>query len=1227
MRILHIHFQNLNSLVGEWRIDLTDPAYENSGIFAITGPTGAGKTTLLDAICLALYGQTPRLGKLSKSSNEILSRQTGECFAEVTFECSQGVFRCHWSQHRSRRKADGELQTPKHEIANAQTGAILASNLRGVAEQVEALSGMDFERFTRSMMLAQGQFAAFLQAPPDERAPILEQITGTEIYSQISIRVHEARGQAQRELEQLQSSVSGLQILSADEEAELKQEHKNAQQQAGMLEQQLLQTRQQLQWRVGLETLETELTQLAESKLQLEQRTTAFAPQQQTLQQAQRALTLHAGYTALSSQREQQQAIAQELTQRQQQLPTLNTQLEQATATLEAAKKRYTEASAAQHKALPELRQVRELDTQIRERQTTLAREQATLTEQQQLHKHLQDKQQALTNTQAQQREQQQTLATQQEQSQCDEALIGELAGLKSRFDALTTQLRLLQQAKQQVESAHTEVQQHKTTVATQHDAYIRSQERIEHSAKLLAAHEQQWQTALSGHTLADWQQQLADSKAHRQSYVTILQWLNKQNDLAQRQHSLQNEHALQQQAFSQSQAHSQQLAQQVIEQEAHHALLLKQQQLQQQLLSLEAARTQLHDGEPCPLCGATEHPYADQSPTINDSLSSDIASTEQRLRDLRQQHTDQRILAGQLQEKTHHATQLLDQITEQQQEIVAEVTELAHSLALQELPEFTVAAFQALQLAHTQSLTELSHKVVHLEQLQAQLIEQQKQHELASHERTQHSHAKDLAEKEYTYAKTRLTEANTHLATLQAEQQQIQHSLLTELQPYGIHELDSSPTALESLYLQLQQRRTQRMERNHAVQTLGQSIQATDIQLQELSAQLNTVWRTQEQQQAHVKTLAATLQTLHEKRQALFGAQQPDQVEAALQAALNSAQHEQEAQQQHWRTVQHNLHTQQQRIEELSQKTQQLTPALELATQEFIKRCHAQGFEDEASFLAVLLPEHERQRLEQQAQALHEETTALHSLILNKQQQLEREKLRALSTEPIQALQAQEHDTQSQLQQLQQRLGALSNRLESHQKNLLQQAQQLEQIRTQQQRCEHWSMLHDLIGSSDGKKYRNFAQGLTFEIMVAHANEQLQKMSSRYVLIRDMQQPLELNVIDNDQAGEVRSTKNLSGGESFIVSLALALGLSNMASHRIRVDSLFLDEGFGTLDEDALDVALETLSELQQHGKLIGIISHVTVLKERISTQIQVLPQSGGRSRLVGPGCQAITR
>ncbi|NTW99492.1 MAG: AAA family ATPase, partial [Geobacteraceae bacterium] len=129
MKILSLRFKNLNSLCGEWLIDFTAPEYALDGIFAITGPTGSGKSTILDAVSLALYGQTPRLEKINKSGNEIMSRQSGECFSEVLFETVSGRYRCHWSQHRSRKQPGGELQTQKHEIADEATGRIIESKL------------------------------------------------------------------------------------------------------------------------------------------------------------------------------------------------------------------------------------------------------------------------------------------------------------------------------------------------------------------------------------------------------------------------------------------------------------------------------------------------------------------------------------------------------------------------------------------------------------------------------------------------------------------------------------------------------------------------------------------------------------------------------------------------------------------------------------------------------------------------------------------------------------------------------------------------------------------------------------------------------------------------------------------------------------------------------------------------------------------------------------------
>ena len=185
--------------------------------------------------------------------------------------------------------------------------------------------------------------------------------------------------------------------------------------------------------------------------------------------------------------------------------------------------------------------------------------------------------------------------------------------------------------------------------------------------------------------------------------------------------------------------------------------------------------------------------------------------------------------------------------------------------------------------------------------------------------------------------------------------------------------------------------------------------------------------------------------------------------------------------------------------------------------------------------------------------------------------------------------------------------------------------ADKLEAIRSQEKKLGVWTQLNALIGSADGKRYRTFVQSMTFETLLHHANRALAKISQRYILKKDATEPLKLNVIDTFQGGVERSADNLSGGESFLVSLSLALGLSEMASRNVRVESLFLDEGFGSLDPDTLEDAMNALAALQSEGKMIGIISHVGEVRERIATLIDVTPVSGGRSELSGPGVERL--
>ena len=175
--------------------------------------------------------------------------------------------------------------------------------------------------------------------------------------------------------------------------------------------------------------------------------------------------------------------------------------------------------------------------------------------------------------------------------------------------------------------------------------------------------------------------------------------------------------------------------------------------------------------------------------------------------------------------------------------------------------------------------------------------------------------------------------------------------------------------------------------------------------------------------------------------------------------------------------------------------------------------------------------------------------------------------------------------------------------------------------LEARQGEAEVWKTLSDLIGSHDGKKFKVFAQSLTLDALLLHANAHLRELARRYRLERVPGHDLDLQVVDGDMGDEVRSVASLSGGESFLVSLALALGLASLSSETTQVETLFIDEGFGTLDPETLEVALATLDALQATGRQVGIISHVSGLAERIGVQVRVVKQGGGRSRLVVEG------
>jgi len=275
--------------------------------------------------------------------------------------------------------------------------------------------------------------------------------------------------------------------------------------------------------------------------------------------------------------------------------------------------------------------------------------------------------------------------------------------------------------------------------------------------------------------------------------------------------------------------------------------------------------------------------------------------------------------------------------------------------------------------------------------------------------------------------------------------------------------------------------------------------------------------------------------------------------------------------------------------------------------------------FADLDAYAAALLPPEERQRLTQFKEALHSAQQQAEALVRDAQGKQARLSAQAMTPLPLEDIVAALAALDAQRTTLSEHIGAHREALASDTKRRENQQALYEQIASQTTETDIWQRLDGLIGSARGDKYRKFAQGLTLDHLLLLANRHLARLHGRYLLRRKARGELELDIVDAWQGEVARDTRTLSGGESFLVSLALALSLSDLVSNKTSIDSLFLDEGFGTLDGDTLDIALDALDTLNASGKMIGVISHVESLKERIPAQIRVEKGGGvGHSRVV---------
>jgi DNA repair protein SbcC/Rad50 len=1194
MKILSIRLKNLASLAGEHFIDFECDPLANAGLIAVVGKTGAGKSTILDAMCLALFNKIPRLkesdGKLldvdgsellTNSPLTVLRRGTGHGFAELCFVAQdQKHYQARWEIKRARENASGKLQSVQRSLKCLTDGVVVADKTKAVESHIQQITQLSFEQFTRAVLLAQSEVTAFLKARDTERGELLEYLTNSSIFAKIGQLAFEKTREITNQRKQLENVLGHIEIRSDEEVAELQAQFQQLQQQVQQLENERNQLKQQQQWFEQQQKLKSEVIfkqQQHETQLNAH---AGLATDRQLLEQ----LDIFSEIRPVAFQQQQIQKTLQQLEpqlqQKQQDFSRLTTEFEQ-------EKIRYTQAETAlqqfqsfelQHQ--DELNQVRKY---VQERDYIAEDYKKTKSRL----AHVETQQQPLLQQQQQLEQHIQNLSTQQ--TTCLEQLqhSGHFSVLDKGLHAHVQQLEQFIQHYQKVENTLGNIQQ--------------AQAKLEQDKKLIA------QLITQFGSPQQIESKLEQKQAQKEQLLTQLNQLDVIQQKLQHHFQLKNEASALKQTLGALQHQSQQLEQNTQKAESEFQAAKNEREklqhiLQQQRLlhaeNVEHLRAELKQGEACLVCGSTEHPYRDDESPVSKALYALQQQQEQQALQQEQQcfqqwqHTQQQFTQLQSEQK-----QQQNALQQAQNKLNTQQQGLQHYLAQTQIqldlnvaqPELEVY-LQGLSIQSTQTKQQLEQELQQLSQ----------------------------ASKQQLHLNQAVQNTVYQLATVQQLQQQIQHIV------------DCLESREKTLWLEQPLRQSQQVVQ-HLKQRLQQLDHADGLskQQQHSTQQLNLFISNLNGLNTQHAELTQQLQDIAKK-----GQQNSEAANQLIQAMAGSTelkanewlhQHDQQRQQvQHqYQQFKQNFELARQNFEQHKNELEQLK-AQHQHNQHALTQCkneisawltqYTQFEELQLSQLLAISSTQEQQirlTLQNAERVLSEAAYALKTAQqqLNEHQQQQPEIQQEQLSELIQL-------NQDKLQQQLEQRDQYKVQLELHQQNLAKQKQFAEQIQQIQQQEHRWNKISSLIGDSKGKDFRDLAQQYNLDILLEYANQQLAMLSQRYTLKR-LDNSLSLAIIDHDMDGEIRSVASLSGGESFLTALAISLAIANMASGSMKIESLFIDEGFGTLDASSLHMVMNALDQLQSQGRKVILISHIQEMHERIPVQIQVQPVGSGSSRI----------
>ncbi|MBT3335531.1 MAG: AAA family ATPase [Methylococcales bacterium] len=1143
MKIDSIRFKNINSFKGEWLVDFNESPLSDTGVFAITGPNGSGKSSILDVITLGLYGETI---KFDQPSNFVVTKQEDESFCEVSFSLGERKFQSRWSV----KCKEGQVRIPEMQVIHLNGAQeIIESQPAKVRAFIADLTGMDFRRFTRCIILAQGDFSAFLKALDNERMDILEKIIGTEIYTDYKQNIVSDVEQQQQRLDQLMVQLNDIKLLTPAELeasrldlADFKTQSVGFINEKEVFEQQLEQlTEVELVesnvYRIAkdIEDNQAEVSQLRSSLLTLEK----FTELDQVLMQL----------TESDNTEEQINQYQKELSVLQTEIIEFKNELEQRGAVdrLDVAPNEQTLSRPADD--------IDKLKSQLGQIRLDKGSEETLL---QTLDDQIQEKKVLL-----------ETVNIWLKNRSMDKILIDDspdiLALKKSRLE--------IDGLKEKKKTAEKDVKQILTANKKQQNEIKRLTKLGEQSEDSIAKLKNKRDALMNGKSLED-VLGLEEDQNNRGQTVKALQALSLKFKL-----------------FNQDKAggwfrqspvkveipaglagdYEQLLIELEQEQKIQNALQ-KTVSWEIQIRKHYADREALLDGEPCGLCGALDHPFVVALPEIGDS---------------RQLLVDQSAKVDVLRDSTNHMKSQLkeyhdfqEQCREDERERTDMRAEWAHlctrlNIVSRELTIDNLKAFKKLRVQE-QNNVEHFKKVI----------------------------------KNYHLLTPKLEKLNQQLVTFRVELKALEDQEISlPVQYDSVGEIQASPVKIIEIELKnaLEVEQDLLAKLVESIKVLGEKVPAKGRE-DKLINRLN-----QRRQDFQVYALRRT----------------------ELTTELDELEHKR-------------IQCQEENIL-LSEKLEGYTKQLNVAE---TMRLHVRLYEKQEESTAIdekiQASNEERDRLTKKTMEILTDRgiaspEEVH-VLANQKKDIPQIQATLLDLDASKVgLQAKHTKKKVELTQLQsefdfsrqdveQALNDIENKLniaeqESHhvesvlaqQVNLVRNADEINHKIEQQQQCvdDSRKVLAE-FELEDSRVFRKRIQQDIASNLLKISNEYLEKISGRYCLSQIKEkQGLALAVIDSLQDNKQRSTKTLSGGETFIISLSLALGLSEIANYGRAVDSLFIDEGFGTLDEESLYVVLSTLENLRHEGKLVGVISHIQELQERVKTQIRMSREQGGFSRL----------